>query len=235
MITVPILSLLIGCADPEPKSPPTVGAQRLPDTALASGPLPVPDTAAPQDTLPSGYTLTDTASWATILEDGQRAVLRRGEVMIDTVDLFFGVAAVGHDSLVFLPVRTDTAAFAMDSVTVHESYPTQHVFWTLASRRELRAFLPFFNAYFSSPTIARQSVIHYWGMEREGSAYRLHAIRYDFRTARLDSLFLNRDSAGTDYRYHFPPPQVQGNEVSFGGAVLDATTWRVIRKDPPPH
>jgi hypothetical protein len=237
LIVVPILSPLIGCAAPERKLPATAsatGTQGLPDTALASRPQHLPDTAASEDTLPSGYTLTDTTSWGTALEDGQRAVLRRGEVMIDTVDLFFGVAAVGQDSLVFLPVRTDTAAITGGSVTWHESYPTEHVFWTLASRRELRAFLPFFNAYFSSPTIARESVIHYWGMERDGSAYRLHAIRYDFRTARLDSLFLNRDSAGTDYRYHFRPPRVQGNEVSFGGSVLDATTWRVIRRDPPP-
>lgn len=195
----------------------------------------MPDTApASQDTLPSGYTLTDTTSWGTMLEDGQRAILRRGGVTIDTVDLTFGVAAVGEDSLVFLPVRTDTVPLPTTSVLSYESFPTEHVLWTPVSRRELRNLLPFFNAYFSSPTVPRESVMHYWGIEPHKPTNRLYAIRYDFRSVRLDSLFLNReDPLATDYRYHLGTPQIQGNEVSFDGVVLDRTTWRVIRQDPP--
>jgi hypothetical protein len=238
LVAVPILCLLVSCAGPEPQLPPGTasapGPQRMPDTASASGPQRMPDTApASQQTLPSGYTLTDTTNWGTILEEGQRAVLRRGGITIDTVDLTtFGVAVVGEDSLVFLPVRTDTVPLPTASVPSYESFPTEHVLWTPVSRRELRGLLPFFNAFFSSPTIPRESVIHYWGLGAHG---RLYAMRYDFRSARLDSLFLNReDPFATDYRYHLGLPQIHGNEVSFDGVVLDSATWRVIRQDPPP-
>ena len=185
--------------------------------------------------LPSGYTLTDTSYWSSLLEEGQRAVLRRGGSMIDTVDLTFGVVAVGQDSLVFLPVHTDTTPLRTTPEPVFETFPTEHVFWTPVSRRELRDFLPFFNSNFSSPVITRDSSVLYWGLARHERASRLYGMRYDFRTAHLDSLYLNReDSTGTDYRYHFGRPQVHGNEVSFDGVVLDATTWRIVRQPPLP-
>lgn len=233
-ILVPILFLLVCCAGPEQQVPPKTasipGPQRIPDTALASVP-PVP-----QVTLPSGYSLTDTTSWGTIMEDGQRAILRRGAVAIDTVDLTFGVAAVGQDSLVFLPVRTDTVPMTTAATPWYESSPTEHILWTPQSRHELRKLLPFFNSYFSSPTNARDSVIHYWGLAPGNKTNRLYAMRYDFRTAKVDSLSLNReDTFATDYRYHLGLPQVRGDEVSFDGLVLDRTTWRLIRQDPPPN
>ena len=84
--------------------------------------------------------------------------------------------------------------------------------------------------------MAPESVIHYWGRAPRDSTSRVYAMRFDFRSARLDSLFLNReDSFATDYRYHLGLPQIEGNEVSFDGLVLDRTTWRVIRQDPPPN
>lgn len=207
----------------------------MPDTAPAASTQQMPAIVpVPPSPPPSGYALTDTTGWATIEEEGQRAILRHGGVAIDTVDLDFGVAAVGEDSLVFLPVRTDTVPLTTTSVPTYESWPTEHVLWTPISRRELRDLLPFFNAFASSPTTPRQSVIHYWGIAPHKPTNRLYAMRYDFRTARLDSLFLNReDPLATDYRYHLRTPQIQGSEVSFNGVVLDRTTWRVIRQDTP--
>ena len=210
--------------------------ERMPDTVSAVVPRGVTNTPPPSpDSLPLGYTLTDTTNWQTMMEDGQRAILRRGGVAIDTVDLNFGVAAVGVDSLVFLPVRTDTVPITTTTPPWYESYPREHVFWTPTSRREFRELLPFFNAYFSSPTIPLESVIHYWGIQPHKPTNRLYAMRYNFRTAHLDSLFLNReDPLATDYRYHLGTPQVDSNEVSFGGVVVvDKTTWRVIRQNPP--
>jgi hypothetical protein len=236
---LPILSLILSCASPEPQLPPEkapiLGTNRVADTAPPFAPESTPEPPVPtDDILPPGYTLTDTTNWATMLEDGPRAILRRAGIAIDTVDLVFGVAAVGQDSLVFLPVRTDTVPLTTTSVPSYESFPTEHVFWTPLARRELRGFLPFFNSFFSSPRITG-SVIHYWGIGHRGeTANRLYGMRYDFRTAHLDSLFLGReDPLATDYRYHLGLPQLQGNEVSFGGVVLDKATWRIIRQQPP--
>lgn len=240
LIALPILSLMLSCASPEPQLPPEkapiLGTNRIADTAPALAPERSPEPALPtEDILPPGYTLTDTTTWATMLEDGQRAILRRAGIAIDTVDLTFGVAAVGKDSLVFLPVRTDTVPLTTTSVPSYESFPTEHVLWTPLARRELREILPFFNSFFSSPRITRSSVIHYWGIGHRGdTANRLYGMRYDFRTAHLDSLFLAReDPLATDYRFHLGLPQIQSNEVSFDGVVLDRATWRIIRQQPP--
>jgi len=237
---IPFVLLLIpclvaGCAAPEPQLPPEKALpQAVADTTPPLAPE-VPDTSSPQPTnLPPGYTLTDTTEWATIMEDGVRAVLRRGGVVIDTVDLAFGVAVVGKDSLVFFPVRTDTLPLSTTSVPTYESWPTEHVFWTPTSRRELRDLLPFFNAFISA-AVAHGTAIYYWGVSPHDQTNRLYAMRYDFRTAHLDSLYLNREDAlGTDYRYHLGTPQIHGNEVSFRDIVLDGTTWRIIREEPRP-
>ena len=239
LMVVSVVSLLASCAGPETRLPPATasvpGPDRVADTSPPASPQPeiVPTPASP---LPSGYTLTDTSGWSTVEEDGQRAVLRHGGVTIDTVDLYFGVSVVGEDSLVFLPVRTDTVPLTTTSVPTYESFPTDHVFWTPTSRRKLSDVLPFFDAYFSSPTIPNMSVIHYWGIAPKKPTNRLYAMRYDFRRARVDSVYLDREDAlATDYRYHLGIPQIHGNEVSFDGAILDASTWRVIRHDPPPR
>jgi hypothetical protein len=237
--SVSVLALLVACADPEHGRRDSVAVwvpRRVGDTTTVSATPPrVPDpapTPSPQDTLPAGYALTDTTNWGTIEEDGQRAVLRRAGVAIDTVDLNFGVAAVGQDSLVFFPVRTDTLPLPTTSVPSYESYPTEHVLWTPVSRRELRDVLPFFNSFISSPTTPRDGVIHYWGVQPYGKTNRVYAMRYNFRTARSDSLFLNReDPVATDYRYHFGLPQIHGTEISFDGLVVDSATWRIIRQD----
>jgi hypothetical protein len=239
-IALAILSLMLGCASPEPQLPPDKapipGTNRTADTAPALAPERIPEPPLPtDDIIPPGYTLTDTTDWATDLEYGKRAILRRAGIAIDTVDLIFGVAAVGEDSLVFLPVRTESVPLTRTSVPSYDRSPTEHVLWTPLARRELREFLPFFNSFFSSPRITHGSVIHYWGIGHRGeTANRLYGMRYDFRTAHLDSLFLDReDRLATDYRYHLGLPQIQGNEVSFGGAVLDKATWRIIRQQAP--
>ena len=219
----PILSVLAGCSSPDPQMPP--------NKVVASGPQRTADTVSRSErALPSRYVLTDTTDWGNPLEEGTRAILRRGVTSIDTVDLGFGVAAVGQDSLVFLPVRTDTVALMTDMGPSYESSRTDHVLWTPVRRRELSDFLPFFDADRSSPTISRNSVIYYWGIARRKPTNRLYAMRYEFRTARLDSLFLNREDAlETDYRYHLGLPQIDGNKISFDGEILDDATWRVIR------
>jgi hypothetical protein len=170
-----------------------------------------------------------------VLEDGARAVLRREGAVIDTVDLsLFDLTVVGQDSLVYLAVRTDSVPITTPTQSWRESFPTEHIFWTPESRRELRDVLPFFYAFASSP-IMHGSVIYYWGLAPKAPTNRLYAMRYDFRTAHLDSLFLDReDPLATDYRYHLNTPQVHANDVSFDGVTVDAATWQVIHRDPRP-
>jgi hypothetical protein len=83
----------------------------------------------------------------------------------------------------------------------------------------------------AAPAI-KPPVLYYWGVKPHGNKSRLYAMRYDFRTARLDSLFLNReDRIATDYRFHLGTTQLHGEEISFGGVILHRTKWQSIRQD----
>ena len=170
-----------------------------------------------------------------MIEEGKRAVLRAGAAIIDTVDVLFGVHAVGRDSLVFLPVlayEVDSAEAAMMSAPA--AWPTDHVLCTPESRRPLTEILPHFNAGFSSPSVIDSSV-YYWGLNPQSNQgqYRLYAMRYAPRHGRLDSLFLREEAPATDYRYFYGPPFEQNGAMVFEGgdarALIDPRTWRVLR------
>ena len=234
LIALPIVSLMVCCAGPEPQGRP----ESTPDTTtFVAAQRQQPSVPAPLDTLPSGYTLTDTTAWDAFEEAGQRGVLRRGGVAIDTVDLTYGVTAVGEDSLIFLPVRTDTVPELPNAKLLPSAASlTDYTFWTPTARHRLRDLLPFFDSFLSSPTKPRDGVIHYWGIALQRPTNRIYAMRYDFRAARLDSIFLNREDAlATDYRYHFGTPQIRGDVVSFDRLIVDRATWRLIRQDSVSH
>ena len=193
--------------------------------------MPTPPAASTADTiLPPGYSLSAPFYWGSMLEEGQRAVLRHGDVMIDTVDVGNGVNVVGKDSLVFLQVQTDTTPFHMGTVTSYESFPTDFFLWSPSARRKLSEVVPYFDSYFSSPRISGDSTMVYWGIARRDSTNALYAMRYHFRTGHLDSVSLDRrDPLATDYRYHLGSPLERGKEVLFDSVTVDATTWRVLR------
>lgn len=154
-----MVCLLASCVRPE--------TSRLPKSGAA-----LEMTSPSQAGFPLGYSLTDTTRWGNVLgEEGDRAVLRRRGIVIDTVDINFGILFGGKDSLVFLPVRTDTVPFVLDSIVEYQSGQTEHVLWTPGLRRELRDILPFFDSFFSSPTIVDKPAIYYWEspMTRPGS------------------------------------------------------------------
>ena len=173
-----------------------------------------------------------------MIEEGKRAVLRAGGAIIDTVDVAFGVHAVGRDSLVFLPV----VAYDLDSAQRSQmngppAAPEEHVLCTPSGRRVLSEMLPHFNSGFSSPTVI-DSTVYYWGLKLldANGRFRLYAMRFAPRTARLDSVFLREEMPATDFRYFYGPAFEQEGAIVFEGgggrAVVDPATWRVLRVTP---
>ena len=180
------------------------------------------------------YALRDTSDWATEIEEGKRAVLRVGGTIIDTVDVLFGVHALGRDSLVFLPVLAyDVDSGAAAAKTVPSAGPDEHVLCTPGGRVLLSTVLPHFNPGFSSPSVI-DSTLYYWGLnlQDEHGRYRLYAMRFSAREGRVDSLFLREETPGTDFRYFYGPPFEQDSAIVFDGgearALVDPRAWKVI-------
>lgn len=175
-----------------------------------------------------------------MIEEGKRAVLRAGPTIIDTVDVAFGVHAIGHDSLIFLPV----IAYELDSAEAATlqgapASPDEHVLCTPAGRTGLSASLPHFNAGFSSPSVI-DSTLYYWGLNLRdaGGRYRLYAMRVAARAGRIDSLFLREETPATDFRYFYRPPFPQDGVIVFEGGdartSIDPRSWRVVRVESRP-
>jgi hypothetical protein len=200
------------------------------------------DFAASTTPCPAGatYAVGDTLPWASEIEEGHRVVLRAGSTVIDTIEVHFGVHRLGQDSLVFLPVRAyDADSTTRATMAAPPGWPTDHVLCTPNGRRMLSEILPHFNSGFSSPAVL-DSALYYWGMRAEGTEgrYRLYAMRYAPREARLDSLFLREEAPATDFRYYYSPPFQENGAIVFEGgdarAIVDRATWRLMRSTPRP-
>ena len=226
-----ILLGLGACAEPARDRARTETLSRAESSALA-----------PAGTVPAGvpcpagatYTLGDTSDWATMIEEGKRAVLRAGGMLIDTVDVLFGAQVVGRDSLVFLPVLAYHDSGDAAALSAPTAWPTDHVLCAPDGRRTLTEILPHFNAGFSSPSVI-DSAVYYWGLNRQDDQgrYRLYAMRYSPRRGQLDSVFLREEAPATDYRFFYGPPFKQDSTIVFEGgearALVDPLAWRVLR------
>ena len=148
-----------------------------------------------------------------MVDGGRRAVLERDGAVIDTVDLAFGVHALGPDTLLFLPVRTDY--FEVGPGGDSTGYPAirEHVLWTSGARRPIAPRLPWFEPYFSSPTFA-DGALHYWGLRplrAEGGRYMVYAGRWRIAADVVDTLPLDTIELYTDSRGALPEPVVAGD------------------------
>ena len=224
----------VGSRDDRPR-PDTAGGG---DTAAVA----TSDVSGPMTPCPAGgpYSLSDTGAWATAIEEGRRAVLRVGTATIDTVDVAFGVHAVGRDSLLFLPVRAyDVDSAEAATMSAPAASPEEHVLCTPEGRRALSTLVPHFNSGFSSPSVI-DSTLYYWGLSLQdaGGRYRLYAIRHSARDGRVDSVFLREETPATDFRYFSSPPFERDGAIVFEGGegrvLIDREAWRILAAESRP-
>lgn len=158
----------------------------------------------------AAYEVRDTAEYESMLSGGEYGLLVRDGVVIDSVDLFFGLNRLNNGAVVFLPVEPVEAEELPGAMEV-----TEHVVFDGRRRVPLHTFLPHFSDYFSSPSVI-EGILYYWGLEARGDGeYRLHALRYDARRRRVRSCFLVQTEVATDNRGHFAPPAATDRGVRF--------------------
>ena len=162
---------------------------------------------------PSGAT-PDTGShgsYENALERGEYVLLTANGTVLDSIDADFGAQVVGTDSLIFIPIYSDTTGEAPNSSSIGEP-----VLCAGGERVLLRRVLPELDPLFSSPAI-QDSTVHYWGLRQleQPGRYFLTARRYDFPTSRADSLPLGEIEMYTDDRHHLRPPRLVGDSVIY--------------------
>ena len=154
------------------------------------------------------YVLADTMPYENLVWSGRMAVLKRDGVVIDTVDADFGVYVVGRDSILFLPVRSDSSPEGPVR-TIAEP-----VLYDGRTRTPLRDIVPHFSSQFSSPAVVDGALL-YWGLHHTDGIDSVKAVRYEFGRRRLNVLPLTDSITGTDNRFHYTPPHLEGKEIVF--------------------
>jgi hypothetical protein len=172
------------------------------------------------EALPAGFTLTDTATYLDETSGGELALLRREGVLVDSIDLEFGVHAVGTDSVLFAPVTRRPGP--EDDVRAGPDGP---VLWAGGEKRSLESLgIPYFDPSFSAPAV-HDSVLYYWGWSDRGTGTsRLYGARYDFASRAVDTVFVAVASVATDDPGYLPRPARQSGAVVF---AYDSV-WRTL-------
>jgi hypothetical protein len=177
------------------------------DTGASRGPAAGDSTAAPT------YALSDTVPFTAVVGGGSRALLHRNGAVIDTVDVAFGVQRVGRDSVIFLPVRSDTAIAGADT-GANAAHITEHVVFDGATRTLVKDMVPHFDSRYSSPAVLA-GALYYWGIFESNGIDSVQAVRYEFARRRLNALPLPVTRPATADRFFFTPPFLDGKEFVF--------------------
>ena len=161
--------------------------------------------------LPVGFNLTDTATYLDETSGGELALLRRDGAVVDSIDLGFGVHAVGADSVLYVPVTRRSGP--EDDIRAGPDGP---VLWAGGAQRPLDSLgIPYFDPFFSAPAV-HDSVLYYWGWSDRGTGTtRLYGARYDFASRAVDTVFIAVASVATDDPSYLPRPARQSGTVVF--------------------
>ncbi|MEO5509995.1 MAG: hypothetical protein ABIS27_05145 [Longimicrobiales bacterium] len=154
------------------------------------------------------YTLRDTSAYENLISSGRYALLYRGETFIDSVDVAFGVQTVGRDSVLFLPIRSDSATGGVATSI------TEHLLFDGTTRTPINDLVPHFDSHFSSPAVLA-GALYYWGLFQANGIDSVQAVRYEFARHRLNANPLPAKPPGTDDRFYFTPPYLDGKEFVF--------------------
>jgi hypothetical protein len=141
------------------------------------------------------YSLTDTI--AAVEGHAARAVMRRDGVVVDTIDVAFGIQSVGRDSVLYLPAHADGAMAAL--VLYHDG-----------ARTPLASLVPDYDPAVSAPAVINNAVL-YWGIHGDS----VRAIRYEFPRKRLNQLPVTPHLDRSNAAYRFTPPFLDGKEIVF--------------------
>jgi hypothetical protein len=209
MIVVAIV-IALGCGDGSGAARDAAGRDSAAGAPPKTGEGGSPAVALPE-ALPAGFTLTDTATYLDETSGGELALLRREGAVVDSIDLEFGVHAVGTDSVLFVPIMRRPGP--ADDVRAGPDGP---VLWADGEMRSLEGLgIPYFDPSFSAPAV-HDSVLYYWGWSDRGTGTsRLYAARYDFASRAVDTVFVAVASVATDDLSYLPRPARQSGAVVF--------------------
>lgn len=160
------------------------------------------------------YRLTDTTRWSNSMYGGERALLVRGERVLDTVDVFFGLQHV-PGGVLFLPVRSSPDTYDLCDADGRCWDFTTYVLFDGRNWRELADIAPAVMAGWSAPAVI-DSVLYYWGLvATPAGSHDLTARRYDFRTGEGDSAYVHPQSLDSDCPCLFRPPVRDAGFIRF--------------------
>jgi hypothetical protein len=209
-LTMAVIVIALGCIDETDAERAAAGGDSTAATPPNRGEGAAQAVTAPT-ALPVGFALTDTATYLDETSEGELALLRRDGAVVDSIDLGFGVHAVGTDSVLYVPVSRRPGP--EDDVRAGPDGP---VLWARGARRSIESLgIPYFDPSFSAPAV-HDSVLYYWGWSDRGTGTsRLYGARYDFASRAVDTVFVAVANVATDDPGYLPRPARQGEAIVF--------------------
>lgn len=195
---------------------------------------------------PPGYEIRDTTAWDNSdafglhYHDGHYGTLYYRGAFVDTVEIRFGLLPF-DGGVIYRPVGTELADRypGADPDTTRAWVGKPETYFKDGQRTLLRELLPQYSG--NAAVVADGRVLYYWGVRPDTAQWwtRLSAMRYDARTAQVDSTLLHVDYFDTDSGGFFRPVKKVGALLCFYESwgnrlfLLDSAMTIVRRFGPP--
>ena len=147
---------------------------------------------------------------------GSYAIVKKNEVVIDTIDLDYGMKKLGNKTYFYHKLERELGS------TEYESKKTlmlQEGNFFLITNNKKTAFnnlTSSFDDYFSSPNVINQK-IYFWKLDKIDTigTLKVSATEFDPFTRKIKSYFLLNDTLETDDSNHFPSPYFKNDTIYF--------------------
>jgi hypothetical protein len=146
---------------------------------------------------------------------GYYAIIKRGGIIADTIDLSYGIKILGaqvyfYETLKKVPAD-EPGSESGKSLSLDFS---DYLLITNSQKISLKTLAPSFDDYFSSPGVINNK-IYYWQIDKQQSDNKISAAEYDPASKSTKSFYLFNDGVETDDSGYFPNPYLKNDTIYF--------------------
>jgi hypothetical protein len=164
------------------------------------------------------YTAVDTGTYTNDgpMTGGSYAIIKRNGIVADTIDLSFGLKDLGNDTYLYQILNREIDPDIQHSANKLLFDQGDYVMVKNNIKSRLKAMLPDFDGYFSSPN-AIDEKIYYWQLKAIDTlgTEKVSATEYNPLTDVIKSKYLTNTVLETDDAYYFGPPYLEKDSVVY--------------------
>jgi len=164
------------------------------------------------------YTVIDSGKYSNDgpMTGGSYAIIKNNKEVIDTIDLYYGIKELGHQTYFYHKLNHEIDPTEKDSKGFLTLQEGNYFLITNNNKTSFTSLASDFDDYFSAPNVINRK-IYFWKLEKIDTVgtLRVSATEFDPLTNKTKSYFLLNDVLETDDSNYFQLPYPEKDNIVF--------------------